>query len=214
LRAIRVYRLPGVVVDDPELVRAFGGVVVEPGVLGDPGVVEDGAGAGDLLLVPGVQGYVFCPGAAPACGSLSMRPEFVVLVRALDPSRVVVELLPLNEVLLPVVELFWLFVDADPLLGGVLLGVVLLFGDGLVVGLVDEPFAGVQGTCVVFDGVCPADEPVVELCAAAYPPIDKAAAKANALIVVMCRFIRCSLGWNSGNSRCMANADRKCSAAS
>ena len=122
-----------------------------------------------------------------------MRPEFVGLFCALVPSRVVGELLPLRVVLLFVVELFWLLVDADPLLlDDVLLGVVRLFGDVVVVGLVDDPFAGVHGTCVVFDGVCPADEPLVELCAAAYPPIDKAAAKANALIVAMCRFIVCS----------------------
>jgi hypothetical protein len=31
----------------------------------------------------------------------------------------------------------------------------------------DEPFAGVQGTVVVFEGVCPLDDPVVELWAAA-----------------------------------------------
>jgi hypothetical protein len=54
--------------------------------------------------------------------------------------------------------------------------------------VLDEPLAGVHGIWLVFDGVCD-DDPVEELCAAAYPPIESAAANAKALIIVMYRFM-------------------------
>jgi hypothetical protein len=86
--------------------------------------------------------------------------------------------------------------------------------------VLDEALAGVHGIWLVLDGVCD-DDPVDELCAAAYPPIESAAANASALIVVMYRFMssapRCQIDCvarNSGDKgkQCTANAARKCSA--
>jgi len=160
-----------------------------------------------------------------------MRPEFAVLLRAFVPSCVVVDD-PLRLVVLPlpvlplVLEPLWLvdvWPEAEPLPDDVRPDddVELEFALPLLVLLVlDEPLAGVHGIWLVLDGVCDVD-PVDELWAAAYPPIESAAANATALIVVMYRFMSsaprcqrlCCAKFSDGGKRCTANAARKCSAA-
>jgi hypothetical protein len=190
------------VVDDP-------GVVDDPEPVDEPDPVEDGEPVDDGLFVPGSHGGAICPGE-PSCGSLWTRPEFVVLLRAVVPSCVVVVddplrlvvllplpvLLPLRVVPLLVLEPLWLLEvcpAAEPLPDDVrpdedvdpeLLPAPVL----VLLPVLDEPFAGVHGIWLVLDGVCE-DDPVDELCAAAYPPIESAAANAKALIVVMYRFM-------------------------
>jgi hypothetical protein len=205
---VNCYRLLGLVEEpEPELLPEFGRVVVEPGVVDDPepvdepDPVEDGEPV-EGLLVPGSHGGAICPGE-PSCGSLWMRPEFAVLLRAVvpscvvvdDPLRVVVLLLPLPVLAVLLLEPLWLLAvwpEVEPLPDDVRpdedVELELAPLPVLVLLVLDEPLAGVHGIWVVLDGVCD-DDPVDELCAAAYPPIESAAANANALIVVMYRFM-------------------------
>ena len=68
----------------------------------------------------------------------------------------------MKTLLLPVEPLCGV-VDAEPLPDEVRPDVEPLLDVVLLPELVDDPFAGVHGTCVVFvDGVCPLDEPVVD----------------------------------------------------